>query len=73
MPARNERGNVLRTKVETAEALGVSTQTIGRLTYEGKLPYVKIGTAVRIRQSDIDDYIDAHTVNASAKKAGRSR
>lgn len=58
----------LMTKEQAAEYLSVSTATIERLTYRGKLPVTKMpgtGTAGRPRnmysRAALDDFIDRHT------------
>ena len=46
---------------EIAELFGVPTRVIRTLLKEGKLKYFKVGTAVRITQSMIDDYVARFT------------
>jgi excisionase family DNA binding protein len=43
----------LLTRAEVAQYLRVSDRTVSRLIRKGKLPALRIGRAVRIRQSDL--------------------
>lgn len=61
MPAAHNNTTRLLTVKETAARLGVTTRTIERLNYAGKLPRVKIGRAVRIPLSAVADYLDSAT------------
>ncbi len=47
--------------LEVAEQLGFSDQTIVNWIREGKLPATKIGRRYRIRRSDVDRVVAAHT------------
>jgi len=47
---------------EAAEYIGVHLNTIKKLMYEGDIEYIKIGKAVRIRKSEIDEYLQRNTV-----------
>jgi hypothetical protein len=51
-----------------AEILSVATGTLSvwRCTRRVHIPFVRIGHAVRYRLSDLDRYIEAHTVGAPA-------
>jgi excisionase family DNA binding protein len=44
---------------EFAEALNMSPKTIWNFIYSGKLKVVRIGRAVRIKQSELDKLIEA--------------
>lgn len=50
----------------TAEQLAVSARMVRRLTETRQLPFVKIGRHVRFHQADLDAYIAARRVEASA-------
>lgn len=39
---------------EAARILGISTRTVSRLTYSGKLPYSKVNGTVYIKTKDIE-------------------
>lgn len=47
-----------------AAYLGISPETLKKWTTQRRIPIVKMGGAVRYRQSDLDAYIDAHLVKA---------
>ena len=51
----------LLTIKEVAEMLQLAELTVHRLKQNGKLPYVRIGHAVRYRPSDVADFIDSRT------------
>lgn len=47
---------------ETAQYLGVATQTLYRLRHEGKGPLgTRVGGAVRYRKSQVDAWLDENT------------
>ena len=58
----------LMTDKEAAAHLNLSTSTLAvwRCTKREDLPYIKLGRAVRYRQSDLDNWLTAQTVSASA-------
>lgn len=45
---------------EVAKILNVSQALAYRLMQMGEIPCVRIGTAVRVRPEDLDDYIEAN-------------
>ena len=49
-----------------AERLGVSRQTVYRMTWRGDLPASRVGERLRYRPSDVDDYIDRNRVQTGA-------
>ena len=49
---------------EAAEWLGCTERMVRKLTAERKLPFVHVGRLVRIRPSDIEDYVSANYVEA---------
>jgi excisionase family DNA binding protein len=52
-------GRLLVTKAEAAEQLGVSVRTIERLVAAGRLPLVHVEGAARLRQADLEAYVDS--------------
>lgn len=52
----------LWTAAEVAERLRVSTMTIYRLIRSGELPAVRIGRNYRVRQEDLEAYLEAQVV-----------
>lgn len=48
----------LRTVDEVAAVLSVSRSTMMRLIKRGAIPHLKVGGSLRIRQRDLDRYID---------------
>jgi excisionase family DNA binding protein len=61
--ARAPRARLL-TIEEAAEQLGVTPRMIRRLTASRRLPFVKVGRLVRIRDTDIAHCVDEWTVPA---------
>lgn len=51
--------------LEVAEQLGFSDQTIVNWIREKKLPATKIGRRYRIRQSDVERVVAAHSTTTS--------
>ncbi len=58
---------VLHTPAETAEYLGVQSQTLAVWRMSGKygLPFVKVGRLVRYRQSDIERFVERRTIGGN--------
>ena len=51
------------TPAQVSEMLGVSVKTLEKWRWERRnLPYVKLGTAVRYRESDLEAWLDGHTI-----------
>jgi excisionase family DNA binding protein len=56
----------LLTVEEAAQRLGTTPRFIRRLTHERRIPYTKLGgSKVRIRESDLDAFIEAGRVEAA--------
>ena len=47
----------LLTTGEVADQLSISVRTVKNLLCSGRIAYVKIGRATRIKQSDVDEYV----------------
>ena len=43
---------------EAARALGITSRTLYRFIDEGQLPAYRFGRVIRLKQSDIDSFID---------------
>lgn len=53
----------LYTPVQVSEMLDISVKTLEKWRWERRnLPYVKLGTAVRYKESDLEVWLDDHTV-----------
>ena len=61
--------NGLRSLSEAANQLGVSIDTLRAWVYRRKIPFVKIGRLVRIRQATIDEIIERGSVPAARETA----
>ena len=62
-------GNVITaprflTPTEVAEQLRVSTMTVYRLIKAGELPAARIGKSYRLREDDVDAYLEARFSDA---------
>jgi excisionase family DNA binding protein len=55
------REDVLLTRREVAQLLGVNERWVQRALGLGYFPHVKVGKLVRVRRSDLDAYIAAQT------------
>jgi excisionase family DNA binding protein len=53
---------------EVAEALQVSQRTVFRWMSEGWLPAIRVGKVTRIRQSDLEAFLQAHVTTESRSK-----
>ena len=63
MPAEaRSAGSRLLTIEKAAEVLGVTPRMVRRLTASRRLPFVKVGRLVRIRETDIARCVDEWTV-----------
>lgn len=54
----------LLTVAEVADVLRVSNMTVYRLIKGGELPAIRVGKNYRIRQHDLDAYLNAGSVQA---------
>jgi excisionase family DNA binding protein len=52
------------TALEVAERMRVSKMTVYRLIRSGKIPAVRIGRAFRVREDDVEKYLDSSYVTA---------
>jgi excisionase family DNA binding protein len=53
------------TASEAAERMRVSKMTVYRLIRAGKIPAVQIGKAYRVREDDLERYLDSSYVNGT--------
>jgi predicted DNA-binding transcriptional regulator AlpA len=67
--------NSLHDPVATSELLGVTRGTLAgwRCTQRYDLPFVKIGRVIRYRESDIQNFLEQHTVRQSSGTEGGGR
>lgn len=54
----------LVTVADAAGALAVSEKHMRRMIETRQIPHVRLGRAVRVRRSDLESLVDAHTVAA---------
>ena len=52
------------TALEVAERMRVSKMTVYRLIRSGKIPAVRVGKSFRVRDEDVDKYLDSSYVRA---------
>ena len=60
----NESRSRFVTVAEVADQLRVSNMTVYRLVQSGDLPAVRIGRSYRIREEDVDKYLEARYTQA---------
>ena len=58
----------LLTPREVAEGIRVSTMTVYRLIKSGELPAMRVGKHLRIRGSDVAEFLDARIVPVPAAR-----
>lgn len=62
--------NGMMTTAKAAEYLGLSVNTLNRWRWDGRGPrYLKLGSAVRYRLSDLDAFIEAAERNHTSAGA----
>ncbi len=59
MSANREAEPVWLGTADAARRIGVTTRTLYRFIDEGRLPAYQFGRVIRIRQSDVDDFIES--------------
>jgi excisionase family DNA binding protein len=57
-------------RMEVATALGVSKQTVERFINRGELPAFKVGTQWRIRQIDLDAFMESRVKEQRERTGG---
>ena len=57
------------TVAEVADLMRVSKMTVYRLIRSGKLPAVQIGKAYRVREDELESYLNANYVKAPERSA----
>ena len=55
--------DTLLTAAEVAEQLRVSTMTVYRLIRRGELPAVRVGRNYRVREGDLEAFLEAQVVD----------
>jgi excisionase family DNA binding protein len=60
----DKTGTRFMTVSEVAATLRVCTMTVYRLINAGELPAVRIGRSFRVREGDLDRYLDARHTRA---------
>jgi excisionase family DNA binding protein len=63
--------NTCLTVNEVAEKFQLSTRQIKRLMYSRKIPYIKIGSAVRFDPEDLREWMEKRKLRPLGVKAGR--
>jgi excisionase family DNA binding protein len=63
---RNQPSNLLTTD-EFAAALGISPKTVRSWTFYRKVPFVRIGRAIRFKRETVNELIDGGTVKADER------
>lgn len=58
--------DTLLTAAEVADTLRVSTMTVYRLIRSGELPAVRVGRNYRVRERDLDAYLESQVVDPAS-------
>ena len=67
--ASNAQAEPLMTVAELATYLRVAEQTIRNKAHRGEIPRVKVGTLLRFRRSQIDEWLAEQTAAAKSDSA----
>lgn len=62
--------NKLLTVNEVANILRVSNMTVYRLVKSGQIPAIRVGKNYRIKESDVNDYLDRGTQRIEKPDSG---
>ena len=62
--------NKLLTVNEVANILRVSNMTVYRLVKSGQIPAIRVGKNYRIKESDVNDYLDRGTQRIEEPDSG---
>jgi len=57
----------LLTVEQVADALALNTFTIYRMVNRGRIPTVRIGRSVRVKESDLNQFVEDMTVTGRIK------
>lgn len=60
-----QAGDRLLTVAEVAGTMRVSNMTVYRMIKSGELPAIRVGKNYRIRESDLDKYLDERQVEGA--------
>jgi excisionase family DNA binding protein len=68
MPSTKPLADRLLTPVEAAQYLQLKVETLAtwRANHRYDLPYVRVGTAIRYRLSDLQKWLESRTVGAAS-------
>jgi len=53
---------------QVAEMLKISIATVRRWVWQGYIPYIKIGKAIRFSNSDIENWVSSKCTNSTVSK-----
>ena len=65
--------SLLSTK-QASEYLGLAEKTLANSRYSGvgiSIPFIKIGSSVRYRQSELESYIETNTYSHTSERRGK--
>lgn len=57
--------NHLIPAADAAERLGCTEKMIRKMAWDGRLPFVKVGSLLRFRPEDLESFIEAHFTAAA--------
>lgn len=66
LPAVDSRSQKFLTILEVCERLNLSRTTVWRIMNQHGLRFVRIGGARRIRERDLETWLEQHTVNLAS-------
>jgi excisionase family DNA binding protein len=57
----------LLTPEELAEILGISVYTVYQYTSKRRIPYIKIGKLIRFSETEIEEWLQANTLETQSR------
>lgn len=60
--------NILLSRAEAAERLGISLVTFSRIYKKCGLPYIMVGNSVKVPEKELDAWIKKNTKTATEQK-----
>lgn len=61
LPGGGSEIDKLLSLVEAAEALGIKAKTVRKWITQGKFPGVRVGRLWKVKEVDVEEYVEAHT------------
>jgi len=73
IPAKESTASKLLTIQDVCRRLNLSRTTIWRLMNQHGLKFIRIGGARRVRESDLESWLEKHTISLSSDSSPKRR